>query len=199
MFSRLVIALFYAAVFFALGAWSGGRLAPVGHLIADGADRGLAWMRSEMPGHKSACPPADEPPAAVAADAPAEAVPEAVLEVAPKAVPDPAAPPADRTDLGAARGAFAAGDIAGAVAAYQAAIAADPQDAEALGELGNVYYSSGQIENAARAYHSAALALAAQGRIGAARALVPTIRRYAPGLAASLQASLDDTAAGPGE
>ncbi|MCK7494780.1 MAG: tetratricopeptide repeat protein [Comamonadaceae bacterium] len=42
-----------------------------------------------------------------------------------------------------ARQAFATGDVQGAINGYQALVAQNPNDINALGELGNVYYTTG--------------------------------------------------------
>lgn len=170
MLSRLVIAVFYAAVFFSLGAWSGGRLAPIGQLARDGADRAMAYFAPED----------TMVPVCVAPDSDTALMPE----------PAAVTPPTATADLDTARAAFARGELSAAIEAYRAAIRAEPANADALGELGNVYFASGQTGNAAQAYHAAALALLAQDRPQQAAALVPAIRPYAPDLAADLEASL---------
>ena len=54
-----------------------------------------------------------------------------------------------------AREAFARGDIDGAVSLYQKRIKRNSKDAEAHQELGNVYYSTGRLPQAAQAYTEA--------------------------------------------
>lgn len=163
MLARLTTALFWAAAFFALGAWSGGHLRPVGDAIvaggeytADAAGRLWTWARHGAP----------------------DAAPD----------PSPATTAAALVDSG--RKAFARGDLAGSVAAYREALELRPGSADILGELGNVYYTSGQTAEAALAFHAAAEALIDSGRIDAARALLPTVRAAAPTLAADLDSRL---------
>lgn len=54
-----------------------------------------------------------------------------------------------------AREAFARGDIDGAVSLYQKRIKRNSKDVEAHQELGNVYYSTGRLPQAAQAYTEA--------------------------------------------
>lgn len=167
MLARLTIALFWAAIFFGLGAWSGGHLRPIGDALVTGGEyagekavRLWTWARHG----------------------------------APDAAPDtsPATTAAALVDKG--RAAFARGDLQGAVDAYREALELRPGDADILGELGNVYYTSGQTAEAALAFHAAAEALIDSGRIEAARALLPAVRAAAPTLAADLDARLAATA-----
>lgn len=174
MLERLAIGVFYAAIFFALGAWSGGRVEPVGRAALDiaievghGAERLWAWASRGETVHANPPPPADT---------------------------ESAEPP---VDLRLARGAFARGDLKGAIAGYKSYIVAHPDDADARGELGNVYYNSGQTAEAAGAFHAAALLLIAEGRADAARALEPVIRIAAPGLADDLARRLAAPASPP--
>lgn len=167
MISRLVTALFWALVFFTLGAWSGGSLRPIGTALTDGSVALVQRASDYLYG-----PPATAPVT--------EAMPAALVPAA----------PAGPADLTLARAAYARGDIAAAIAAYQAAAAGHPDDSAPLGELGNVYFTAGQTENAARAWTAAGLVLVAQGDSARARALVPAIRPYDPTMAARLEASL---------
>lgn len=167
MFARFLIALFYAGLFFALGAWSGGHLRPIGIaiseaavVVAEGAE--TLWNRVT-----NAAP--ENPRPAAVASAPA-AVPEATLTQA-------------RQD-------FARGDLNGAIARYRAYLVQHPADPDAWGELGNVHFNAGQTTEAARAYHAAALALLSEGRVDRARALEPAIRAAAPALADDLSVRL---------
>lgn len=172
MISRLVTALFWALVFFALGAWSGGSLRPIGAALSEGTVALVQRATDAWSGTPAPTATGSEP-------APGSAP-----------VDDALAQSTGPADLTQARAAYARGDIAAAIAAYQDAAARHPDDAAPLGELGNVYFTAGQTENAARAWTAAGLVLVAQGDSARARALVPAIRPYDAALAARLDASL---------
>ena len=87
-----------------------------------------------------------------------------------------------------ARAAYWHGDIAGAIASYQELIKEHPQ-ARWYGELGNIYLQIGYPRAAAQNYYHAARALMAAGRPLEAGALLPTLQRLDPPLAAKLLAS----------
>jgi tetratricopeptide (TPR) repeat protein len=105
--------------------------------------------------------------------------------VAPGAAPATAAPAADA--LSGARQAFAMGDLQGAINGYQAVLAQNPNDLNALGELGNVYYMTGWIHQATQTYFDAANKAIDQNRPDVAEALLPVIVRGNPMLASQLQ------------
>jgi tetratricopeptide (TPR) repeat protein len=86
-----------------------------------------------------------------------------------------------------ARADFWHGDIAGAITAYQKLIKEHPQPSW-YGELGNLYYQTGQPQLAAENYYLAAKALIAKGRPLEAGALLPTLQRLDPQLAQKLLA-----------
>lgn len=142
-----------------------------------------------------AAPP--PPPARTAEPAPVAAAPAAAPQrpappppAAPTpaptaAAPAPAAPP-PADGLALARAANARGDIAGAIRAYDALIAAQPDDAALRGELGNVYWSAGRLQDAARAYHAAALVSIAAGRLDDAARLEGAVRKGDAALADDL-------------
>jgi hypothetical protein len=206
MLARIFTRLFWAAIFFALGVWAGPRLGGLDRLI----DRGVAEAKTQAialwnwgeenlsPGGGStvrpaatapvatapAAPPAAPPPVAAPASPPA---PASVAAPAPAPAPAPAAKTASVTE---ARAAHARGDVAGAIALYEAVLVERPDDAGAAGELGNVLWSAGRTREAATAYHRAALALIAAGRAGEARALVAPIRQGDPSLGADLDGRL---------
>jgi tetratricopeptide (TPR) repeat protein len=66
--------------------------------------------------------------------------------------------------LATARQAFWQQDLDGAIKAYRAAIAADPENPDAYGELGNIYLGQGERDAASQAYLEAGLRLIEQGR-----------------------------------
>ncbi|MEY2340536.1 hypothetical protein AB4090_00295 [Acidithiobacillus sp. IBUN Pt1247-S3] len=86
------------------------------------------------------------------------------------------------------RAAYWHGNIAGAIAGYQKLIKQHPQP-RWYGELGNVYLQKGRPRQAAENYYHAARALIAAGRPLEAGALLPTLQRLDPPLAAKLLAS----------
>ena len=191
MIGRLVTALFWAAIFFALGAWSGGSLQPVGaaitrgaKAIGHGAREAWNWAFYEGQGagvHDGAL----AEPGSDAGAASSSGHGLADLDGGSAA------------DLAAARKAFAEGQVKEAIAGYRAFLVAHPADADAHGELGNVFYYNGQVGEAAGAYYSAALYLLADGRTDAASALVPAIRVGGPDLADDLQNRIAMAASAP--
>jgi hypothetical protein len=109
-----------------------------------------------------------------------------VLGIAPQR-PIAAAPGPVSTDpLTQARQAFASGDLQGAIKAYQALLAGNPQDINAMGELGNVYFTAGWIPQATQTYFDAANKALDQNRPDVAQALVPVIEQNNPMLASQL-------------
>ncbi|WP_215885787.1 tetratricopeptide repeat protein [Igneacidithiobacillus copahuensis] len=87
-----------------------------------------------------------------------------------------------------ARAAYWHGDIPAAIAGYQKLIKKHPQP-RWYGELGNIYLQVGRPREAAQNYYHAARALMAAGRLLEAGALLPTLQRLDPPLAAKLLAS----------
>jgi hypothetical protein len=98
------------------------------------------------------------------------------------------ASPADT--LSQARQAFAAGDLQGAIKAYQALLANNPQDINAMGELGNVFYAAGWIPQATQTYFVTANKAMDQNRPELARAMIPAIETSNPILASRLHERL---------
>lgn len=164
MIARIGTYIFYAALFFALGAWSGGHFRPIwngldraGQTAANGARLLWQWARETS------------------------ATPKPVLSSGThSALEQP-------TSLADARDAFARGDIQAAIDNYARLLADHPGDIIARGELGNVYFNSGRTAEAARAYHAAALSMIAAGNVSDAQVLVPAIRIAAPALAADIE------------
>lgn len=198
MLARVFTRLFYAAVFFALGVWAAPSMGGLSGLIDDGVAVGRSgfetlwsWAESTIsstPAAKSsgvALPtPAPKPVATVPAPAPV-AVPAATP--APVEPAKPVAAAAATVDpLVAARSAHARGDVAGAVRAYDDLIARRPDDAAVRGELGNVFWNAGRMQEAAKAYHGAALVLIAARRLDDAARLEAAVRQGDPALADDL-------------
>ena len=104
------------------------------------------------------------------------------------ATSDPATPAP--VSLETARAAFARGDLNASIAAYRAVLDANPDDVEARGELGNVYFNAGRTDEATTTFYDTALRLIAKGQPDAARALIPAVRRSQPALGADLDRHL---------
>lgn len=93
-------------------------------------------------------------------------------------------------DLYKAREAFAAGNVDGAIAAYKEVLAKQPGNADAMGELGNVYYMTGRTGEAAQSYFDAASKSLEKSKPEVAQALLPAIAQGNPALAMELQQKL---------
>jgi hypothetical protein len=105
------------------------------------------------------------------------------------AAAQPQAVPATRGGeeaLGVARGAYAAGDINGAVEGYRAYIASNPDSVAAHGELGNIFYGMGMTSVAAQAYFTAASIAIEQDQVNVAESLLPAVIEGNPMLASLL-------------
>jgi tetratricopeptide (TPR) repeat protein len=90
---------------------------------------------------------------------------------------------ADAAALGEARAAYARGDVEGAVRAYADIVKKNADNVDAQGELGNVYYMTGRLREAADAYAAAAKLLIDQRQPERAQALLPAIGQGNPALA----------------
>ena len=173
MIARLMTWLFYAVVFFLLGAWVGGFSPGLRALLRQGVQTSeygareiYRWANNSI-GKSSAPETADAPAPVVAAP-----------------------PPTPQGTLDSARSAFARGDVSEAISLYQAILAQKPDVVDARGELGNVLLSAGRLQEAAEAYYETAIRLARSGDSARARALVPVVRRNDPALADKLEAEL---------
>jgi len=91
-----------------------------------------------------------------------------------------------------ARQAFAAGDVQGSINGYKELLAKDPEDINAMGELGNVLYTSGWIPQATQTYFDAASKALDQNKPEVAEALLPVIMQNNPMLASQLQDRMFD-------
>jgi len=78
--------------------------------------------------------------------------------------------------LAAAREAFWLHNYDDAEKNYRALTKLEPQNPDGFGELGNMYFSQGQWEEAAAAYYEAGTRLVSEGRLDPARKLVNVIR-----------------------
>lgn len=109
-------------------------------------------------------------------------------EVLSAVLPASATAPANQQDaLAQARLAYASGNVQGAVDGYREVLAKNPDDIDAMGELGNVLYSTGWIAQATQTYFDAANKAIDQNRPEVAEALLPVIMRGNPMLASQLQ------------
>ncbi len=183
MLARVLTRLFYAAVFFALGVWAAPSIGGLGGMIDSSlaaGSRGFDSLWSWAEGTVSVTPP----PTKTAATSPTAPAPAATATPAPvkAAAVAPTLAPTDEP-LTVARAANARGDVAGAIRAYDALVAERPNDVVLRGELGNVYWSAGRLQDAAKAYHGAALVLIAARRLDEAARLEGAVRKGDAGLA----------------
>jgi tetratricopeptide (TPR) repeat protein len=88
--------------------------------------------------------------------------------------------------LTSAREAFGNGDIDGAVASYNDVIKSHANNADARGELGNVYYLTGRLPEAAQAYYDAANLLLDKKEFDRVEPLLPVIAQINPMMADEL-------------
>jgi tetratricopeptide (TPR) repeat protein len=88
----------------------------------------------------------------------------------------------------------ARGDVSGAIRAYDELITKRPDEASLRGELGNVYWSAGRLQDAAKSYHGAATVLIAARRIDEATRLEPVVRKGDAALADDLARRLAEAA-----
>jgi cytochrome c-type biogenesis protein CcmH/NrfG len=96
--------------------------------------------------------------------------------------------------LNSARDAFANGNTDASITAYQAYLKLNPDNADARGELGNVYYLTGKLPEAAQAYYDAGKLLIAQKHPERVPALLPIIGQVNPALADELAQKLAQAA-----
>ena len=114
----------------------------------------------------------------------------AVGSVAPEAVSPsvsvaaPVIAPAETLDK--ARLAFTNGDLQGSLAAYKEYIAHNSSNVDARGELGNVYYVSGNYQEAAQTYYDLSKMLIDQKQMDLVSPLLPVIGQVNPDLANEL-------------
>jgi TolA-binding protein len=136
--------------------------------------------------------PVDEPKAASAVpQAPASVAPQEDISIPSNDSADVAASPVETTaSLDAARAAFWAQDFDQAEKLYQELASADPAAADALGELGNLYYTQGRWSDAAEAYAGAVPRLAAVGDIPRARHLLRVLDGLDPARAKAVWESI---------
>lgn len=88
--------------------------------------------------------------------------------------------------LNNAREAFARGDVDGAVTIYVDVINNNANNADARGELGNVYFLTGRMPEAAQAYYDAANLLLDKKELDRVDSLLPVIAQINPMMADEL-------------
>lgn len=138
------------------GSTSDAAIAPVANVQVDANAPGDSSMQ-EPAGYMASASPA-LPPATVSSDAPAAA--NATDAMSPEVpAPDTA------TLLQQARSAYWAHDLDTAERLYHQMASLAPDDADPLGELGNLYYSEGRWNDAATAYEGVVQRLMAQGDV----------------------------------
>ncbi len=117
---------------------------------------------------------------------------ESVKTVASKVPTGPFGKGSSEEKISGARDAFARGDMAGAVTMYNDYIKANANDPDARGELGNVYYMTGRLPEAAQAYYDAANLLLDKKELERVDALLPVIAEVNPMLADELVQKLHE-------
>jgi tetratricopeptide (TPR) repeat protein len=117
---------------------------------------------------------------------------------APVPVPSTASPVTVGTSRNAyrdaARRAYNLRDIPWAIHYYRQHLAKVPRDTDALGELGNVYYQTGNLPVAAGLFYDAARVLLDRGKRDAASRLLLAVSEGNPALANDLYARLSASA-----
>ncbi len=176
--------LFYAILFFFLGAWATTVSPGMKDLVRQAEDAGHhsfeklgAWTSSTL------APTADGQ-----AEKPKEAASAPSLAPSTAPAPSPAASPAPAPATTAeapigqellvnARTAYANHDILGAINAYRGYIDRNPGAIEARGELGNVYFGNGRPRDAAQAYFEAAMLKLKAGDVAGAQIFLDPVRQ----------------------
>lgn len=163
MFGRIITWIFYAAVFFFLGVWAGPDCCALSSLpdrVTTLGTQGWQWI-SHLGN----------------ADKVEVAVPPPNQEMS-----------VENYDglLAEARHTYVKGDVTGAISKYRILINGRPDRIEARGELGNIYYETGQLREAAQVYFDLASRQIDLGDAATAGQLEPAIRRGNAALADEL-------------
>ncbi len=130
-------------------------------------------------------PVAEPLPTPIAEPAPAA---EPVFAPADTATPQPANPQDMNARLGEARQAFWDGDAVTAEFLYKGLSNDFPAEATVKGELGNLYYNTGRMTEAATQFHAVGLLSIDAGNTAQMMAMIGVLQSIAPNLAADLQA-----------
>ncbi len=93
---------------------------------------------------------------------------------------------ASEDQINLARDAYAKGDMDASIAAYKDYIKKNPANADADGELGNIYFTIGKLPEAAQAYYDAGKLLLDQKQPERVAELLPVIAQGNPSLANDL-------------
>jgi hypothetical protein len=151
---------------------------------------GAAGAAAPAPGQGSSAVVSSGTAAGAAPAAPAFTADQAAATPAPS-TPNPVVVGTSRNAYReAARRAFAVGDIPWAIHYYREHLAKNPRDPDAMGELGNISYRSGDLPAAAGLYYDAARILIERGNPGKASQLLLPVSEGNPALADDLYARL---------
>lgn len=174
--------LFYAIIFFLLGAWAASVSPGLKDIMRQANEAGEhsferlgAWTSSTL-----APTPASEPEKAkeaATASEPAPAPAATSTSAVAEASPQPAEAPVGQELLVNAREAFARHDVLSSINAYRGYIDRNPDAVEARGELGNVYFANGRLRDAAQAYFEAAMLKLKAGDVAGAQAFLGAVRQ----------------------
>lgn len=123
--------------------------------------------------------PAPEPPT------------EPVFAAADTAIPQPTDPQGLETRLGEARQAFWSGDAVTAEFLYKGLSNDFPGEITVIGELGNLYYNTGRMTEAATQFHAVGLLSLEAGNTAQTMAMIGVLQSIAPDLASDLKARVD--------
>jgi len=156
-----------------------GKISGLQTPVADGASAGAS---AEMPVVRH-----PEPQAAATTRETVFPTPPAEPTEPPAAV---TSEPASEPSVAAAREAYWKGKYKEAEAMLRALIAADPENPDLVGELGNLQYAQRQFPQAAESYAKAAELLVAQGSGAQAQRLVAVLQQIDPAKAAALAKNL---------
>ena len=107
------------------------------------------------------------------------------------AIPQPTDPQDMETRLGEARQAFWSGDAVTAEFLYKGLSNDFPNEVTVIGELGNLYYNTGRMTEAATQFHAVGLLSLEAGNTGQTMAMIGVLQSIAPDLAADLKTRVD--------
>jgi hypothetical protein len=116
---------------------------------------------------------------------------EPVFAPADTAIPQPTDPKDMDTRLGEARQAFWSGDAVTAEFLYKGLSNDFPNEVTVIGELGNLYYNTGRMAEAATQFHAVGLLSLEAGNTGQTMAMIGVLQSIAPELASDLKARVD--------
>lgn len=143
---------------------------------------------STKPAETLQTPVADEP-AAAQTTAPPKYATEQTAQIV---TSQPAATPKASADdiqnrLNEARQAYWKRDMAAAEAHYKGLVNDMPENADILGELGNLYYAQRRMDEAAKMYHQAGVLLIKDGKPQQVMGLIGVLQSIAPNKASDLR------------